>query len=386
MSYLFDNYLPLPVHFKQGNGCWLTDTNNKQYLDALSGVGVVNLGHCHPVITQTITTQAKTLIHTSNWYHNDHQANLAKKLCQLTQMEKVFFTNSGAEANETAIKLTRLYARQQKIVNPVILTAKNSFHGRTMATLSATGNSKIQHGFAPLLSDFIHLDFDDIDAIKAHQNNPNIVALMLEPIMGEAGVIIPEQTYLNKAQAICQQNDWLLILDEVQTGIGRTGQLFAHQANQIVPDILTSAKGLGNGLPIGACLGGQKVAHLLILGSHGTTYGGNPLCTAVGLSVLEIIEKNAILDNVNTMSAYFLSQASLVLQRYPIVQDIRAKGLMLAITLDKVYLDLMIKALDLGILIHANGKHIRLLPPLIINQNEMDTLIQKLNQLIGTLP
>lgn len=385
MSYLFDNYLPLAITFKSAQGCWLTDTQDKQYLDALSGVGVVGLGHCHPAITHAITQQAQTLVHTSNWYRIEHQESLAKKLCQSSKMKKVFFANSGAEANEAAIKLTRLYAKKHQINAPIILTAKHSFHGRTMATLSATGTLKVQQGFSPLLPEFIHVDFDDIDAIKAHQANSNIVGVMLEPILGEAGVIIPADNYLNKVQEVCHKNNWLLILDEVQTGAGRTGKLFAYQHNNISPDILTCAKGLGNGLPIGACLGGAKVADLFTPGTHGSTYGGNPLCSRVALSVLETIETENILDNVNTQSIYFLSQASLVLAKNTIVKDIRAKGLMLAISLDKIYPDLIQQALDIGLLINANGVHIRLLPPLIINQNEMDILIEKLNQLIGSL-
>ncbi|SVE26833.1 uncharacterized protein METZ01_LOCUS479687, partial [marine metagenome] len=238
MSNLMSNYSPLDVTFTSGSGCWLTDTSGKRYFDALSGVGVVNLGHCHPKITQSIVEQSQELLHTSNWYRIEHQEELAVRLCKLANMDKVFFSNSGAEANEAAIKIARLFARQKNIDIPVILTAKESFHGRTMATLSATGSSKVQAGFSPLMSEFIHVDFDDVEAIKQYSDNKNIVAVMLEPIQGEAGVIIPQQDYLNQVKAVCKENDWLFILDEVQSGMGRTGKLFAHQYNDLTPDVL----------------------------------------------------------------------------------------------------------------------------------------------------
>lgn len=385
MSYLFDNYAPLDVAFVSGKACWLQDEHGKKYLDALSGVGVVNLGHCHANITEAITKQASTLLHTSNWYQLKHQESLAQKLCQLTGMSKAFFANSGAEANEAAIKLSRLYARKNKIDNPIILTCRDSFHGRTFATLSATGSEKVQTGFSPLLESFIHIDFNDIDAIVSHSNNPNIVGIMLEPILGERGVIIPDENYLNQVRRICDDNQWLMILDEVQTGFGRTGELFSYQHNNIIPDILTCAKGMGNGVPIGACLGGEKVADLFTVGSHGSTFGGNPLCACVALSVLDTFESEQILANVKQQSEYFLKNAQQILGAHTKVKDIRAKGLMLAISLDKTYPDIIDKALKLGILINANGEHIRLLPPLIINQEEIDFLLKTLDKLIGEL-
>jgi acetylornithine aminotransferase apoenzyme (EC 2.6.1.11) len=307
MSYLMSNYAPLEVTFVKGKGCYLTDTKGNQYLDALCGVGVTGLGHSHPEISRAIQSQAQKVIHTSNWYHIEHQETLAKKLCKLAKMDAVFFGNSGAEANEAAIKIARLHAHANHINNPIILTANQSFHGRTMATLSATGNPKVQSGFAPLVSEFIHIDFNDVDAITAHVNNANIVAIMLEPIQGESGVIIPKEDYLNQVQTICQANNWLLILDEVQTGIGRTGKLFAHEYNNITPDILTLAKGLGNGMPIGACLAKGKAATLFQPGSHGSTFGGNPLACKTALTVLEVIEKNDILNNTIQMGEYLVS-------------------------------------------------------------------------------
>ncbi|HIM95317.1 MAG TPA: aspartate aminotransferase family protein [Gammaproteobacteria bacterium] len=385
MSYLMSNYAPLEVTFVKGEGCYLTDTKGEQYLDALSGVGVVGLGHCHKDITNAIQTQAGELLHTSNWYHIQHQETLAKKLCQLANMDTAFFANSGAEANEAAIKIARLHGHANNIDNPVILTANQSFHGRTMATLSATGNEKVQNGFAPLVSEFVHVDFNDIDAIKAHIDNANIVAIMLEPIQGESGVIIPADDYLNQVQTICQANDWLLILDEVQTGIGRTGKLFAHEYNDITPDILTLAKGLGNGVPIGACLAKGMAATLFQPGSHGSTFGGNPLVCQTALTVLKVIEEDNVLNNAMQMGEYLVSTFKSKLANSNKVVEIRAKGLMLAIELNQDCSSLLNAALDKKLLINITGQSIRLLPPLIINKAEADTIINTVCELIDTV-
>ena len=387
MSNLMSNYSPLDVTFTSGSGCWLTDTSGKSYFDALSGVGVVNLGHCHPKVTESIIEQSQELLHTSNWYRIEHQEALAERLCKLANMDKVFFSNSGAEANEAAIKIARLFARQKGIDLPIILTAKESFHGRTMATLSATGNSKVQAGFSPLMSEFIHVNFDDIEAIKQYSDNKNIVAVMLEPIQGEAGVIIPKKDYLNEVKAVCKQNDWLLILDEVQSGMGRTGKLFAHQYNGLTPDVLCLAKGLGNGVPIGACLAKGNAAKMLIAGSHGSTFGGNPLVCKVALTVLDIFKEDLILDNVNLMSDYIKNQLNKNLKDCSAVVQIRVKGLMVGIGLDENIIDcdqLLQKALEDGLLINVTGNSIRMLPPLIITQQEVDILINKIIKLINT--
>jgi len=383
MSHLMSNYLPLDVVFTSGKGCWLTDNKNQQYLDCLSGVGVVNLGHCHPEVTKAIAEQSSTLLHTSNWYHIENQEILAERLCDVANMEKVFFSNSGAEANEAAIKIARLHGKSKGIENPIILTANQSFHGRTMATLSATGNSKVQMGFAPLVSEFIHVDFNDINAIKAFDGNTSVVAVMLEPIQGESGVIIPADDYLNNVQSICNSNDWLLILDEVQTGIGRTGKLFAHQYNNITPDVMTLAKGLGNGVPIGACLTKGVASKLLVPGTHGSTFGGNPLVTKVALSVLDVIENDNILENVINQSAYIKSQFSLSLKGNSAVKEIRIKGLMIAIELHVDCSTLLQKSLDDKILINITGNSIRMLPPLIINKDEVDIMLEKVIKLIN---
>ncbi len=383
MSYLMSNYAPLEVAFIKGQGCYLTNTKGQQYLDALSGVGVVGLGHCHPDITTAIQSQAAELLHTSNWYHIQHQETLAEKLCTLANMDRAFFGNSGAEANEAAIKITRLHAHANNIDNPIILTAKQSFHGRTMATLSATGNPKVQSGFSPLVSEFIHIDFNDIDAVKAYSDNTDVVAVMLEPIQGESGVIVPADDYINQVQSICQTNNWLLILDEVQTGIGRTGKMFAHQYNDITPDILTLAKGLGNGVPIGACLAKGKAAKLLTVGTHGSTFGGNPLVCKTALTVLEVIERDKILKNVSVMSDYLL--AGLQALSSDKIIEIRIKGLMIAIQLNQNCAGLLNAALQKHLLINITGNSIRLLPPLILNQNEADIIINTLGELIGEL-
>ena len=387
MSNLMSNYYPLEVTFVKGRGCWLTDTSGHKYLDALSGIGVVNLGHCHPSITKSIVDQSKQLLHTSNVYRIDNQEKLAKKLCSLANMDKAFFSNSGAEANEAAIKIARLYARTKNIQSPIILTANQSFHGRTMATLSATGQSKVQEGFSPLMSEFVHVDFDDIEAIIKYNENKNVVAVMVEPIQGEAGVIIPQLDYLNKVKSLCKKNEWLFILDEVQAGMGRTGKLFAHQHNNITPDILCLAKGLGNGVPIGACLAKGIAAEMLTPGTHGSTFGGNPLVTGVALSVLGVFEKDFILDNVTKMSQYFESEFKSKIMGSNVVKELRIKGLMIGIGLDENIIDcskLTQKALDDHLLINITGNSIRMLPPLIITKKEIDILIKKILILIST--
>ena len=377
------NYLPLDVSFATGSGCYLFDKNGDKYLDALSGVGVVNLGHTHPEITKTIQQQAEKLLHTSNWYRIDNQEVLAKQLCDLAQMDNAFFANSGAEANEAAIKIARLHGQNKAIDTPTIITANRSFHGRTMAALSATGNEKVQAGFAPLVEKFIHVDFNDVNAIAAHSDNPNIVAVMLEPIQGESGVIIPDAKYLNQVQEICQANDWLLILDEVQTGIGRTGKYFAHQHNQIIPDVLTLAKGLGNGVPIGACLAKGKASKLFTPGTHGSTFGGNPLVCAVASKVLEVMDKDQVLDNANTIGTYLKTALTEALKDSDNVLEIRQQGMMIAIELTTDTSNLLQQALADKLLINITGQSIRLLPPLIMTQAEAEILISKITQLVN---
>ena len=381
------NYSPLEVTFVKGEGCWLTDTKGDQYLDALSGIGVVNLGHCHPVITKNLIDQSQQLLHTSNVYRIGNQEKLAKELCTLAKMDKVFFSNSGAEANEAAIKIVRLFARSKDIEKPVILTANQGFHGRTMATLSATGQSKVQAGFAPLMSEFIHVNYDDIEAISDYQSNANVVAVMVEPIQGEAGIIIPKNDYLNKVQEVCNKNGWLLILDGVQSCMGRTGKLFAHEHNKITPDILCLAKGLGIGVPIGACLAKGVASKMLTPGTHGSTFGGNPLVTSAALGVLDVFQNTNVLENVNKMSEYFRSEFDNKIKNNIAVKELRIKGLMIGIGLDSNIIDcsqLVKKALKDNLLINVTGTTIRMLPPLIITKEEIDILISKLIKLIST--
>ena len=386
MSNLMSNYSPLEVTFVKGEGCWLTDSNGDEYLDALSGIGVVNLGHCHPTVTKNLVNQSQKLLHTSNVYRIDNQEKLAKNLCDLAKMDKVFFSNSGAEANEAAIKIARLYARSKNIENPIILTASQSFHGRTMATLSATGQAKVQAGFSPLMSEFMHVNYDDADAIQKFTGNIDIVAVMIEPIQGEAGVIIPKNDYLNKVQDICKRNGWLLILDGVQSCMGRTGKLFAHEHNEITPDILCLAKGLGNGVPIGACLAKGIASEMLTPGTHGSTFGGNPLVTSAALGVLDVFQNTKVLKNVNQMSKYFKSEFDKKFSNNDSIKELRIKGLMIGIGLDSDKIDcsqLVKKALNDKLLINVTGSSIRMLPPLIISKKEVDTLISKLEKLIG---
>ena len=379
------NYKPLDISFSKGKGCYLFTDDGEKYLDALTGVAVVNLGHSHDKIVKTIKDQAEKLIHTSNWYRIDNQETLGEKLCAASGMEKVFFGNSGAEANEAAIKLTRLYAHKKGIENPIIITAINSFHGRTMAALSATGNDNVKKGFYPVLPGFIHVDYNNIDQLKAIANNKNVVAVMLEPIQGESGVRIPDINYLNEVQALCQKNNWLFILDEVQTGMGRTGKLFAHQHDNLKPDIMTLAKGLGNGYPIGACLARGEASQLFTPGTHGSTFGGNPMAAVVARSVLEIIEAENILGNVNTMSIFAKKLFLQRLEKSSKVADFRIKGLMIGIELNQDPSSLLQKGIENKILINITGNTIRLLPPLIINESEVYELVDKVCNLIDEL-
>ena len=378
------NYLPANISFTYGEGCWLYDKNNKKYLDALCGVAVTNLGHNHPTITKTICEQSKKLLHTSNWFIIDNQEKLAEKLCAITNMSSAYFANSGAEANEAAIKLTRLYASENNIKNPIILTTNNSFHGRSMACISASGKKEVKEGYNPLLPGFIHIEFNNIEAIKKYSNNSNVVAVMLEPIQGEAGVIIPDNNYLNDVRQICDKNNWLMILDEIQTGMGRTGKWFAYQHYGIYPDILTSSKALGNGIPIASCLAKEGIGNLFSAGKHGSTFGGNPFSTAVALSVIETIENEDLLTKCQIISSYLEKSLRQKLENNINVKQIRIKGLMIGIELTSTCTFLFEKAIENNLLINiAVEKIIRILPPLTLNKLEADILVEKIIQLIN---
>ena len=297
-DHLVHAYQSMPVSFTRGDGCYLWDSDGKQYLDALCGISVTSLGHNLPALTAAIQEQAATLLHTSNLYSITWQHKLADLLCENAQMDRVFFGNSGAEANEAAIKLARLYGHQQGIDNPQIVVMQHGFHGRTMATLSATGSRKVQAGFEPLVSGFVRVPYNDIDAISAvAENNRNVVAILVEPVQGEAGIVIPDAGYLNALRQICDRNDWLLMLDEVQSGMGRSGKLFACQHEAVIPDVMTLAKALGNGVPIGACVCAGKAAEVIKPGNHGSTFGGNPLASRAAFTVLDYMIKNRIADN-----------------------------------------------------------------------------------------
>ncbi|WP_040845184.1 aspartate aminotransferase family protein [Thiorhodococcus drewsii] len=381
---LMATYKRLPVTFERGEGVWLWDTDGKRYLDALSGIAVCGLGHAHPAVRQAICEQAGQLIHTSNLYGIAEQERLGALLTERAGMDRVFFSNSGAEANEAAIKLARLHAHRRGIENPAILVAEHSFHGRTLATLSATGNRKVQAGFEPLVQGFVRVPYDDIEAIEtASANRQNIVAILIEPIQGEGGINIPADDYLTKLRAICDREGWLLILDEIQTGMGRTGKLFAHQHSGIQPDVITLAKGLGNGVPIGACLARGPAAEVLTPGSHGSTFGGNPLVCRVGRTVMETIESDQLIDNAALQGDYLLSAFQEALGQTKGVTAIRGCGLMLGIELDRPCAELVPKALSTGLLINVTAERvIRLLPPLILQQAEANQLVQTLTELV----
>ena len=375
-------YAPLDVTFERGEGVYLWDTNNHRYLDALCGIAVCGLGHAHPAVTKTISEQASKLLHTSNLYKIANQEHLANQLCELSNMSRVFFSNSGAEANEAAIKIARLYGHQKNINKPDIIVMENSFHGRTMATLSATGNRKIQAGFEPLVQGFIRAPYNDIAAVKnIADNNNNVVAILVEPIQGESGIIIPDQNYLNQLREICDKNEWLLMLDEIQTGMGRTGQWFAFQHNQIQPDVMTIAKALGNGVPIGACLANEKTGSIMQPGNHGSTFGGNPLMCAVASTVIDKIKSDELIKNAKQLGEYMLSSFKEKLSDAEGINDIRGLGLMIGIELNNSLLnhecaDFVKLALDKDLLINVAGDNvIRLLPPLIINQQHADSIV-----------
>ncbi len=382
-SHVMPTYSRLPISFDRGQGVWLWDQNNNRYLDALSGIAVCNLGHAHPLVRDAISEQAGRLIHTSNIYGISNQEQLATRLADLSGMSSIFFSNSGAEANEAAIKLARLYGHHKGIEKPEIVVMENSFHGRTLATLSATGNPKVQQGFEPLVEGFVRVPFNNIDALQNLSSNSSIVAILVEPIQGEGGVHIPDSDYLQQLRSICDQNDWLLMLDEIQTGIGRTGKMFAYQHTDIIPDVCTLAKALGNGVPIGACMAAGKATDILTAGKHGSTFGGNPLACAAALAVLKIIEETNQIQKSAEMGNYLLSRLQNALSHNPDVVEIRGLGMMIGIQLSSDCTELVKQALNFNTLINVTaGNTIRLLPPLILEHSQADQLVNTLTQLI----
>lgn len=383
-DHIMKTYAPIDVCFERGEGSYLWDTEGNKYLDAVSGIAVCGLGHSHPEVAKTLAEQAATLLHTSNLYHIRHQQMLADRLCELSGMERVFFSNSGAEANEAAIKIARLFGHNKGIDKPSIIVMDNSFHGRTMATLSATGNRKVQAGFEPLVQGFIRVPFNDVEAIEnIARNDRSVAAILVEPVQGEGGVNVPDDDYLSRLRAISDDNDWLLMLDEIQTGTARTGAWYAFQHSGIMPDVMTLAKGLGNGIPIGACLAAGKASDVLQPGNHGSTFGGNPLMCATARTVVDTIATQNLVDNARDMGAYMLSAFTEKLGAASNVQNIRGKGLMIGIELTEDCGQLVAEAMSRQLLINVTaGKVIRLLPPLIITRQEAETIVDTVCQLI----
>ncbi len=383
-------YSRLPVTFARGEGAWLWDTQGKKYLDAISGIAVCGLGHAHPAVTEALCRQAGLLVHTSNLYGIARQQELAEHLTRVAGMDKAFFCNSGAEANEAAIKLARLHGHKKGINVPTIVVAEASFHGRTLATLTATGNRKTQAGFEPLVRGFLRASYNDLEALHTiAKNSTDVVAVLLEPIQGEGGVNVPDDDYLAGVRALCDEQGWLMMLDEVQTGMGRTGRWFAHQHSDIRPDVMTLAKGLGNGVPIGACLARGTAANLFKPGSHATTFGGNPLACAAALATLQTIEKEQLVERAAELGKRMLSRLRERLTHCEgleckLTDDIRGKGLMIGIELERPCGELVRTALERGLLINITQERVlRLLPPLILSDAQADQIVDQVVELIS---
>ena len=385
-AHLMNTYKRLPVGFERGEGAYLFDKDGNRYLDALCGIAVCGLGHAHPAVSEAICNQAGRLLHTSNLYQIDVQEELAGELCRISGMDRVFFGNSGAEANEAALKMARLYGHRKGIDTPQVIVTEGSFHGRTMATLTATGNRKIQAGFEPLVPGFLRSPYDDLDAIRTiAQNSPNSVAVLVEPITGEGGIRIPDKNYLVELRALCDEHGWLMILDEIQTGMGRTGRWFAHQHADVKPDIMTLAKGLANGVPVGACLASGAAADIFQPGNHGSTFGGNPLSASAALAVLHTLERDGLVERAGQLGNHLLEHFEQRLGGLEGVVSIRGKGLMLGIELDRACGELVQQALQRKLLINVTAeKVIRLLPPLILSDEQAGQIASTVCELIET--
>jgi acetylornithine aminotransferase len=381
---LMSNYGRMDVTFSHGRGAWLWDSEGRQYLDALCGIAVCGLGHAHPDVTAAIAAQATRLLHTSNLYRVERQEQLANRLNALSKMDRVFFCNSGAEANETAIKIARKFGHDKGIARPAIVVTDGSFHGRTLATLSATGNAKVHAGFEPLVDGFIRVPYDDVDAVGNAVAHADVVAVLVEPVEGEGGIIVPQPRYLAALRKLCDDRGILLMLDEVQTGMGRTGRWFAHQHEDIVPDVMTLAKGLGNGVPIGACIARGAAAEVLQPGTHGSTFGGNPLVCAAALAVIEAIERDGLIKRAADLGASMIKGFTRALADNHAVTAIRGHGLMLGIELDRGCYELVKIALAQGLLINVTAdKTVRLLPPLILSDDEAAQVVERVARLIN---
>lgn len=379
-----NTYSRLPVTFVKGEGVWLWDDRGERYLDALAGVAVCGLGHCHPRLTKAICEQAGTLIHTSNLYHIDKQERLAEHLIELSGMDNAFFCNSGAEANEAAIKLARLHGHNKGISLPTIIVMERSFHGRTMATLTASGNRKVQAGFEPLLSGFVRVPYNNMEAVtQVAVNNKDVVAVLVEPFQGEGGVNIPEAHYLQELRNLCNQNGWLLMLDEVQSGIGRSGKWFAFQHSSIIPDVITLAKGLGGGVAIGACLAKGIAAEVFKPGNHASTFGGNPLACAAAVETLKVIAEEGLLDHATRLGDFMRDRLKNQLAGVAGVVQVRGQGLIVGIELSVPCGELVKKALEKKLLINVTSdKVIRLLPAFVMQQGEAEQVVDTTCSLI----
>jgi len=377
-------YGRLPIAFERGQGACLYDADGNRYLDALAGIAVVGLGHAHPAVTRAIQRQAETLVHTSNLYEIPLQEQLARRLCEISGMENAFFANSGAEANEAALKIARRYGNERGIENPQVIAMDGSFHGRTMATLTATGNRKVHAGFEPLLGGFLRAPYNDIPSVtNIAENNDGVVAIFVEPVLGEGGVQIPADDYLLKLRKICDDHDWLLILDEVQTGNGRTGRYFAYQHANILPDALTTAKGLGNGVPIGVCLARGSAAETLVAGTHGSTFGGNPLACAAALAVISELTDGGVIERAAELGERIINALAKNLDGLNHVRDIRGKGMMIAVELENPCTDLIQKALSKRLLLNVTTDTVlRLLPPLNLTDDEADEIVDIVTSLV----
>ena len=378
-------YARMPVSFERGEGAWLWSTDGRRCLDAISGIAVCNLGHAHPAVAQAIADQAGKLVHTSNLYGIGLQEQLAAELCALSGLDNAFFCNSGAEANEAALKLARKYGHGKGIANPRVIVMENSFHGRTLFTLSATGNAKVQEGFEPLVDSFVRVPHGDAGAVAAI-HDADVVAVLVEPVQGEGGVRVPPDDYLPALRQLCDQRGWLLMLDEVQCGMARTGRWFAFQHTGILPDVMTLAKALGNGVPIGACLAHGPAAEVLTAGKHGSTFGGNPLACRAALAVIDTLRAQNLTARAAELGAALLDGFRAALADNPHVVEVRGKGLMIGIELDRPCAELTARALEQGLLINVTAdRTIRLLPPLILSDDDARHLVDGVVRLINEL-
>lgn len=385
-SYLMQTYARQPVSFSRGQGARLWDTQGVEYLDAIAGVAVTSLGHANPEIAAVIAEQAGQLLHTTNMFRIEWQEQLGERLCALSGMQRAFFCNSGAEANEAALKLARLHANARQVAQPQVLVMENSFHGRTLATLAATGNPAVQRGFEPLMPGFLRVPYDNIEAVRqAAAQSPDIVAVLVEPVQGEGGVHAASASYLQALRQLCDEHDWLMMVDEVQTGMGRTGTWFGFQHAGIVPDVITLAKALGNGFPIGACLARGTAAELFSPGHHASTFGGNPLACRVGCTVLDIMEREHIPQRATTSGHRLLAALHEALNNHPNVVSIRGLGLMIGIELDRNCAELVGRARDEQHLLITvtRGTTIRLLPPLICDEAQIDDIAERVIRLLS---